>query len=236
MSSPRIVGVYRARNAETVENLLRPALDAGWRAAWWALDEVAPNLAPITVGAGPGEKLPLLNAALTTLEPTGGPLLLSDDDYSFTTGSLVRFLELAAQARLDISQPAHAPGSHVSHGITRAVRRSSARLTTFVESGPLVAIAAAWQHGVLPLPDERGMGWGIELDWMDLQERGCRLGIVDRTTITHLGKVGEDYDDAPLRARLREEFAARGVEDWRPLQQERGIWRPWRRRPPWGSA
>jgi hypothetical protein len=107
------------------------------------------------------------------------------------------------------------------------------RLTTFVESGPLVAIAPEWVERVTPLPVWRGMGWGIELEWIDLGAEGCRLGIVDATPVTHLGKVSGGYDDTELRARMRAELAARGVDDWGPLQETLATWRPWRRRPPW---
>ncbi len=66
------------------------------------------------------------------------------------------------------------------------------RLTTFVESGPLVAVAPKWVERVTPLPVWRGMGWGLELEWIDLQAEGCRLGIVDATTVVHLGPVARE--------------------------------------------
>jgi hypothetical protein len=236
MSTPLVVGVYRARNAPHVERLLAPALAAGWNAAWWALDEVAPELAEHTVGAGAGEKLVLLDEALARHGRQGrqdGAVLLSDDDIRFERGDLVSFLDLAAKAGLGLAQPAHAPGSEVSHGITRVRPRSRVRLTTFVEGGPLVAIAPEATGRVLPLPRSRGMGWGIELDWMDLSSDGLRLGIVDATPVVHLGSVGGTYDDTKIRTRMREELAARGVDDWGPLQRTLATWRPWQRRPPW---
>lgn len=233
MSAPVIVGVYRAGNAAHVERLLAPALAAGWTTAWWALDRVAPALAPHTVGEGAGEKLPLLDRALERHGAPAGAVVLADDDIAFERGDVVRLVEVARRAGLGLAQAAHAPGSEVSHGITRARPRSRARLTTFVESGPLVAIAPEWTRRVLPLPEDRGMGWGVELDWIDLAREGCRLGIVDAARVTHLGKVGGTYDDAALRARMREELAARGVDDWGPLQTILATWRPWQPRPPW---
>jgi hypothetical protein len=233
MSTPVIVGVYRAPNAPHVERLLAPALAAGWSTAWWALDEVAPALERYTVGTGPGEKLALLDEALQRHRRPEGAVLLSDDDIRFERGDIVRLVALAERAGLGLAQPAHAPGSEVSHGITRARSRSRVRLTTFVEGGPLVVIAPEWTGRVLPLPRARGMGWGIELDWMDLSSDGLRLGIVDAAPIVHLGKVGGTYDDTAIRARMREELAERGVEDWGPLQHTLATWRPWQRRPPW---
>lgn len=233
MSAPAIVGIYRAANAEHVRRLLAPALEAGWTAAWWALDEPAPALERQTVGQGAGEKLPLLQQALDRHGPSAGALVLADDDVAFERGDVTGFLELARRAGLGLAQPAHVAGSEVSHGITRRRPRSKVRLTTFVESGPLVAIASDWVGRVTPLPTWRGMGWGIELEWIDLRREGCRLGIVDATPVVHLGAVGRGYDDTVLRARVREELAARGVSDWGPLQETLAVWRPWRRRPPW---
>jgi hypothetical protein len=233
MSTPLVVGVYRGRNAPHVQRLLAPALAAGWSTAWWALDGVAPELEQHTVGTGPGERLVLLDEALERHGRQDGAVVLADDDIRFERGDLLTLVDLAARAGLGLAQPAHAPGSAVSHGITRVRPRSRVRLTTFVEGGPLVVIAPEWTSRVLPLPRSRGMGWGIELDWMDLSSDGLRLGIVDATPVVHLGNVGGTYDDTEIRARMREELAARGVDDWAPLQRTLATWRPWQRRPPW---
>lgn len=233
MSTPTIVGVYRARNAHHVVELLRSPVALGWRAAWWALDELVDSLAAHTVGVGPGEKLPLLQKAIGLSARDAGALVLADDDVVFRRGDLAELLELARRAGLGICQPAHVETSHVGHGFTRVRPRSRARLTTFVESGPLVAIDDAWVDRVLPLPVERRMGWGIELEWTDLRAEGCLLGIVDAVTIEHLGKVAADYDDAPERTRIAEDFAARGIAGWDEVQHELAVWRPWQRRPPW---
>jgi hypothetical protein len=236
MTASTIVGIYRRANAPIVERLLAPVLAAGWSTAWWALDEVAPCLAGHTVGSGNGEKLPLLNTVLERHGPIHGPLLLSDDDIDVCRGDLVGLVERCAAAGLGLGQPAHGPGSHVSHGITRRAPRSLVRLSTFVESGPLVVVMPVAQAQVLPLPDERGMGWGIELDWYDLARRGLRLGIVDEVAIRHLAKVASAYPDGELRARLADELAARGASDWTPFQRTLATWRPWQRRAPWLAA
>jgi hypothetical protein len=108
-----------------------------------------------------------------------------------------------------------------------------ARNTTFVESGPLVAVGPRWRDRVLPLPNELGMGWGVEFDWFDLMASGCRLGIVDSTVVEHLGTVADEYDTTELHRRLRAELAARGAEDFRPFERTLDAWRPWQRHPGW---
>lgn len=228
-----LVGVYRADNAAHVSKLIHPALEHGWRTAWWALDRVAPDLRDVTVGKGDGEKLPLLNALLQRVGMSARWTVVSDDDVRFRRGDVVRFVAVCERAALDLAQPARARGTQRSHDITTAIRLVRARRTTFVESGPLFAVGPRWRDRVLPFPTERGMGWGLELDWFDFAERGCALGVVDACVVEHVGRVGEDYDTTEIHQRLRAELAERGAEDWSPFQHTLAAWRPWQRHPPW---
>ena len=228
----KIIGVYRRRNARLVLDLLEPALEQGWTTAWWALDGIEGSLERYTVGEGPGEKFPLVNE---TLRLSGSPVswtLVSDDDLSFRQGDMTRLVRLCDSARFDIAQPARARDSAHNFRITAAARLARARLTTFVESGPLFVVGPRFRDLVLPLPKALGMGWGVELEWFDLMEKGCRLGIVDSVVIEHLGTATE-YDTTQLHARLRAELAARGATSFRPFQNTLAAWRPWQRRPAW---
>jgi len=232
-SEAAIVGVYRRANVSHVLRLLQPALERGWGTAWWALDGVDPLAEEFTVGEGSGEKFPLVNQALRHSGPTARWTVVSDDDVRFRRGDVVRFVRLCERAELDIAQPARARGTQRSHEITTAIRLVRARITTFVESGPLVAVGARARDRVLPLPDELGMGWGVEFDWFDLMDSGCRLGIVDAAVVEHLGRVGHQYDTTELHARLQAELTARGAENFAPFERTLAAWRPWQRRPPW---
>ena len=119
-----------------------------------------------TVGEGPGEKLPLLNRVLEQHGPVDGPVLLSDDDIEFVRGDVVELVALSERAGLGLAQPAHVAGlrgqpRHHARPPTLAVR-----LTTFVESGPLVVVApGAVRAGDLPFPMARdGLGARARLD------------------------------------------------------------------------
>ena len=233
MSDVAIVGVYRRQNAAHVLRLLEPALAAGWKTAWWALDGTDARLDEVTVGEGPGLKLPLLNRVLARLGAPTRWTVLSDDDLHFVRGDVVRLVRLGERAQLDVVQPARAGGTHRSHAITTAIHLSRARVTSFVESGPLVAIGPRFRERILPLPEQRGMGWGVELDWFDLVAEGCRLGIVDSLTIEHLGDAGQHYDTTEMRKALQEELAARGHPGLEGVRSTLSVWRPWQRTPPW---
>jgi hypothetical protein len=228
-----LVGVYRADNAAHVSRLIRPALQHGWPTAWWALDRITPDLRDVTVGEGKGEKLPLLNAVLQRAGISARWTVVSDDDVRFRRSDVVGLVGFCQRAALDLAQPARARGTQRSHDITTAIPLVRARRTTFVESGPLFVVGPGWRDRLLPFPVERGMGWGLELDWFDFAERGCALGVVDACLIEHMGSVGEDYDTTEIRGRLEAELAERGAESWAPFQRTVAAWRPWQRRPPW---
>jgi hypothetical protein len=230
------VGVYRRENLDHVLRLIEPALAEGWPTAWWALDGRHPQLADYTVGEGPGLKLPLLNRTLERLGATPTWTIVADDDLRFRAGNVVQFVHICEAAQFDLAQPARARGTHFSHAITVGIRRSRARATSFVESGPLFVVRSRCRERVLPLPEHRGMGWGTEIDWFDLFEAGCRLGIVDATPMEHVVKPMKAYDYSEMNRRMKEELAARGRPYWAGMQETVAVWRPWQRRAPWANA
>lgn len=227
-----LIGVYRSRNAGHVERLVEPALAANWNVAWWALDDVVADLAAVTVGSGPGAKLPLLNQILARVGSREDWLVVSDDDVVFERGDLVRLVALCRRAGLDLAQPARSDRA-VDHEITVARRLSVARRTSFVEIGPVFVVGPDWRDRIVPFPEERGMGWGLELEWLELVREGCVLGVVDAVRVRHEGARGEDYDDDAEIARVHEELAARGFQGWSDVQATLATWRPWQRSPSW---
>jgi hypothetical protein len=228
--------VYRRKNAAVVMGLLRPALAAGWNVRLWALDEPHPDLAAHTAGSGPGTKFELVNRLLAVHVPDEGHVVVFDDDAVFERGDLPSFVRTADAAELDLCQPAHSLRSHISHRITWRRPLSRARLTTFVEIGPIFAVSTAWRSRILPLPEDMGMGWGLELRWMDLQAEGCRLGIVDATPVRHLARFATAYAPDEEVARVQSMLAERGARGWKGLRRTLAVWRPWQARPPWAQS
>jgi hypothetical protein len=226
---------YSERNADRVSTLIGPARRAGWEIALRALDEVVPELSDVTRSHGPGLRLANLNELLALAGGLPRWVVLCDDDVEFVKGDVTRLVEESAAAGFGLCQPAHAPGSHVSHPHTRAAPRSRGRRVPYVEAGPVSVVAPAWSERVLPLPAWRGMGWGLELEWMDLAAEGCVLGVVDRVTYLHLDPVGRTYDEESERRQMARDLEARGITDLGAAQVTLATWRPWRRRPPWGE-
>ncbi len=230
-----LIGVYRARNARFVREVSEPALERGWTVAWWALDEIVDDLSEVTVGSGPGARLPLLNEALRRSRSPEGWLVVADDDVVFDRGDVLALVSLCARAELDLAQPARSD-AELDHGITAVRRLSIARRTSFVEIGPLFAVGPGWRDRIVPFPEERGMGWGLELEWHELHREGCKLGIVDAVRVRHMGDRGEGYDFRADAHRVHAELEERGFEGWSDLQLTLATWRPWQRSPGWMRA
>jgi hypothetical protein len=231
------VCVYRSRNLRLVLELVDQARELGMAIALWALDARAPSLVDRTIGSGPGARLQLLNRLCEALPPSArGPLVVCDDDVVFERGSLRELLALTSACGFGLAQPAHAPRSYINHGITRARPLTLARVTTYLESGPLVVITPEWRSRVLPFPEELGMGWGVNLLWSDLRHDGCRLGIVDAVSLRHLAPAARAYDATPEAERLRSLMQARGIESMADFQRTLGSWRAWQGECPWGRG
>jgi hypothetical protein len=179
-------------------------------------------------------KFDLVNGLIAARPPAPGDhVVVADDDVVFVRGNLVAFVATAESAGLDLAQPAHVLRSNISHRITWRRPLSTARLTSFVEIGPLVAIAPEWRDRIVPFPAGVGMGWGLDLQWADLRDEGCRLGIVDATPIRHLSPFATAYVPDEEIAKLTQLLEERGAPGWKGVRRTLATWRPWRKRPPW---
>jgi hypothetical protein len=113
-------------------------------------------------------------------------LIVLDDDVDLPRGFLDRFLAGAQAAGLLVAQPAHRLRSHAAWPVTRRVAGATARVTTFVEIGPVTAFAQPTFGALLPFPGELQMGWGLDAHWSAIAaERGWPIGVVDATPIGH---------------------------------------------------
>lgn len=205
-----LVAVYRHRNAEHLARLVRGV--GVTQAAVWALDEVHPDLADVTVGTGPGGRFELLGRCLATLDLDASTwLVIADDDVRFSRGDLGSLARVAAAVGLDIAQPAHEWNSHSSHRVNRSRPLLLARDTGFVEIGPVVLMDERARRLALPLATRTLMGWGVDVEWSALQRQGIRLGVVDAVRVEHLGAVAADYGKGEERQALDDSLAAAGL-------------------------
>jgi hypothetical protein len=203
----------------------------------WALDRPYPDLEHRTLGAGAGGKFDLLNRLFETDDIPSDDyvvVVVADDDVLVVRGDLRRLVRLARKASLGLVQLAHAVGSFWNHPITRRRLLSVARLTTYVEIGPLFLVNPEWRSRVLPFPAGIGLGFTRDMvEWSRLSEEGCRRGIPDAVRVLHTAQPGRSYDwEAEMRP-LRDYLASAGAQTPWELQRDLAVWRPWASWPPW---
>lgn len=237
--SSTMLCIYREKNAVSVLGLVEQAQQRGMTIALWALDNPLPELSSYTVGYGPGPRMDLLNRlweAVGTVDCH--QLVITDDDISFTRGSLDQLLRVAITGEFGIAQPAHDWTSQHTYPITRKRPFLAARLTTFVEPGPMFVVTQPWINQVVPFPKSFGMGWGIWLLWLKLQSEGCKLGIVDCVSVNHHSPVGNDYASASQIEfdRLRSLLLEQNIDKPEDAQKILATWNMGKARPPWSST
>jgi hypothetical protein len=230
------VCIYRQRNANRVRSLLAN-LPPDAHVALWALDEVDAGLASHTVGHGPGQRPELINRLAARRADEGRWLVVSDDDVKIRPRQFDLWLRLVAWAGLDLSQPAHLPISYPGWGVGRQRFSTFVRLGQWVEQGPMLAFSPRARQACLPLREDLGMGWGLELGWATLPaERGFRMGIVDAVGMRHLNRVAADYDRPYEDIFAEKALAEYGHTDFHDVQRPTSKWYVWNPRPPWDAT
>jgi hypothetical protein len=229
-----VLCIYRSRNADRVSDMIEPLTAEGREICLWSLDQITDDrLAHWTVGSGPGARSALLNRLYSRLpDDFAGYIVVMDDDVTLRHSALKDFVQIVAYACLDLAQPAHSGRSAISHPVTLVRSPSLARLTRFVEIGPLFVAGPRIQHGIFPMDEQLGMGVGMDFVWSKLASDGFHLGIVDCVVMHHAGPIGTAYDSSDdVAGRLAEEAGG-----YSQVTRTLAYWRPWRRRPPWAPA
>jgi hypothetical protein len=208
--------VYRVDNWQNVAELADDCSSLGWPVLLHALDDPHPALASHTRSAGAGGRFQNLNRLLPHVDPARWTVI-SDDDVLLPHPGLGSLIALCHILAFDIAQPAHRADSYYSYRFTRRRPGVLARVTSFVEIGPIVVFSPAAWPWVSPFP-EQGMGWGTSLEWHDLRSNGLTLGIVDSVPLLHLGAPNRGYDAISETNRLDELLHARGFQQERDFQ------------------
>ena len=169
-----------------------------------------PALAPETVltglGGGKFENLNRLRKA------AGGAydwIVVAVDDVDLPPLFLDRFVALCEALELDLAQPAQSARSHAAWRVTRR-QPGLARITRFVEIGPVTAFSRRAAAELLPFPELR-FGWGLDLHWAAVaREHGWTLGVIDALPVRHEWQpVAASYTHREAIAEAREFLADR---------------------------
>jgi hypothetical protein len=213
----QLLCVYRKHNARLVSDLVAECRGLTWPVYLHALDAPSETLAAWTVSEGPGGRFELLNRLAHQTDPRRWTIIC-DDDVRFPHRGIGALVERCSTFGLDVAQPAHRADSYYNWRFTRRRPGVQARVTGFVEIGPVVVFSPRALPQVTPFP-EIGMGWGTELEWHDLRSLGMQLGIVDSVPVLHIAKPARTYDKAPEGVRLDRLLEDRGLSGMSPLQR-----------------
>jgi predicted O-methyltransferase YrrM len=151
----------------------------------WALEGALPRLAGLTRGSGPLGKFETLNRLLPFTE--GADLMVFvDDDVRLGRDFLPNYAAAVKRLGAAVAQPALTPDSDYTFPITLARKGCWARLTTFVESGPVVSMTRELLQRVTPFPASNSMGWGLDYHWSAVaRASGMKVAVVDAWPVEH---------------------------------------------------
>ena len=205
--------VERRANADVVNALAAQARDLHR----WSLD------------VGAGMKFDLLARLVAQHPPRSSEewLVFLDDDVTIVRGTLATFIGIAAALAFDVAQPGHDRRGYVNYGLTVSRPFTRARLTSFVEIGPIFAVGPRARLRVLETFAGSGMGFGLERVWYNLEPRP-RFGVVDEVRMRHLNPSTGAYDaDASIAsgAATIERFGASADQP----QETYRTWAAWQR-------
>jgi hypothetical protein len=187
--------------------VVRDGYESIWRLADAELRSSRHRVSIRTSGIEHGGKFTNLNLLLEdSCSVERDWLLLADDDVVLPRGFLDVFLLAAERSGLRIAQPAHRLVSHASWPVTRRRALSIARLTNFVEIGPVTALHRSVVPALTPFPSQ-GMGWGVDYEWArEAKRRSWPIGVVDLTPIVHLAPAGSAYSAEEAAVTVRREL------------------------------
>ncbi|MBJ7471163.1 MAG: hypothetical protein JHD16_07665, partial [Solirubrobacteraceae bacterium] len=121
-------------------------------------------------------------------------VLLVDDDVDLPRGFTDRLVWAAERSGLLLAQPAHRRHSHAAWPVTRRRLPHAARLTHFVEIGPVTLLRGEALQQLVPFPADLAMGWGLDVHWAALaRDAGWPIGVVDSTPLLHRNPVAGGY-------------------------------------------
>lgn len=132
-------------------------------------------------------------------------VLLVDDDVDLPRGFTNRLVWAVERSGLLLAQPAHRRHSHAAWPVTRRRLPHAARLTHFVEIGPVTLLRGEALRQLVPFPADLTMGWGLDVHWAALaRDAGWPIGVVDSTPLLHRNPVAGGYGRETVVAAARD--------------------------------
>ena len=136
------------------------------------------------------EKIPkfkLLNSILADIDiDQYDYIIITDDDIAVHDQFIDVYIETQEKYNIKLAQPSRTRFSYNAHPIVLQHKNSIARVTNFVEIGPIFSFHKSIYQHVIPFPVEAEMGWGLDFIWPKIGEmNNFNLGIIDIIAVDH---------------------------------------------------
>lgn len=160
-----------------------------------AMGDVPAGMAPDTgadhLTAGKFQNLNVLVRSL----PVVDWIVIIDDDVVLPARFLDLAIEVCERLGLALAQPAQTRFSNANWRVGKRRFLSVARLTRFVEIGPVTLMRADAAELLLPFPADLRWGWGLDFHWAYvIEDAGLRMGVIDAAAVVHASrKVASTY-------------------------------------------
>ncbi len=138
-------------------------------------------------------------------------VMFPDDDLMMSWLDLNTVFEICCEHRLELAQPALAPGSFHGQPITLQQKNTLLRYTSYVETMmPIFAIEAL--RLCMPTFGRSRIGWGLDFVWpWLLGAHPSRVAIIDRVAVQHTRPVAATYRREEAEAELIAQCRLHGV-------------------------
>jgi hypothetical protein len=203
--TPRVLvlGIYMAQRANSAAHLasaFRSSAACHVEQRWIGLggshEDECVRRVTVQVVQGNTPKFSILNRVISAADLSQFDfVIVSDDDIRVRCGFIDSFIGCQQHFDFSIAQPARTMNSFNDHAVVRRRLGSRARLTWFVEIGPLFSLRRDAMHLLMPFDEASPMGYGYDLIWPTvIRKAEKRMGIVDCCPIDHsLRKRGATY-------------------------------------------
>jgi hypothetical protein len=144
--------------------------------------------------------------------------ILDDDVEARGAVTWDRIFDLFEKTGASVGQPALAPGSYVTHDVTRQVPGLKWRVTDFAEVMCPIFARAALERTV-HLFDVTESGWSVDDAYMAVEREAV---ILDATPVAHTRPLGTTYSTAKARAESQAWLRASGTPMTRKVTLRHG--------------
>lgn len=199
-----VLGIYlgdRFNNAVDISHIIEQSKYYDVKQKWTSINKTSSDLLlkkhTINQLNGFLPKFTILNSMLENENIADYEyIIILDDDIIIENNFIDNFLFLQSKYDFSLAQPSRTTNSYVDHPIVQRQNGVFARITNFVEIGPVFSVRNDIFNDIFPFDNTSPMGWGYENIWAKkINDLNKRMGIIDVVQVDHsIRKPVENYN------------------------------------------